>query len=78
MRNVNIGGASVVYTAGEFRGPRHSRPPFAATLPDNNVTGQVSTIDNSATYYAFLSCACSASSSSNLINIQQLDVYGEN
>ena len=78
MRNVNIGGASVVYTAGEFRSPTAFGSPFGGTLPASNVTGQVSTIDNSATYYAFLSCACSASSSSNLINIQQLDVYGEN
>lgn len=78
MRNVNIGGASVVYTAGEFRGPKAFASPFAATMPDNNVSGQVSTVDNSVQYYAFLSCACSASSASNLINIQQLDVYGEN
>jgi hypothetical protein len=78
MRNVNIGGASVVYTAGLFSSPKGFASPFAATMPDNNVTGQVSTVDNSATYYAFLSCACSASSASNLINIQQLDVYGEN
>jgi hypothetical protein len=78
MRNVNIGGASVVYTAGEIRSPKGFGTPFSAPMPDNNVSGQVSTVDNSVTYYAFLSAACSASSASNLINIQQLDVYGEN
>lgn len=78
MRNVNIGGASVVYTAGEFRSPKGFASPFAATMPDNNVTAVVSTVDNSVTYYAFLSCACGTSNAANLINIQQLDVYGEN
>lgn len=78
MRNINIGGTSVVYTAGDFRSPKGFASPFAATMPDNNVTGQVSTLDNSATYYAFLSAACGTSNALNLVNIQQLDVYGEN
>jgi hypothetical protein len=53
---------------------------FSATgaIPANNVSPLLSTIDVSATYYLFLSCACSASNALNLINTQMFKVYGEN
>ncbi|PZR71716.1 MAG: hypothetical protein DLM66_00135 [Candidatus Dormiibacter spiritus] len=78
MRNVNIGAASVVATMGEVRSPLGLASPFAGTIPANNVAPTVSTLDNSVTYYLFLSAACGTSNALNLINTQMVKVYGEN
>jgi hypothetical protein len=53
---------------------------FSATgsIPANNVSPNLSTVDLSAQYYLWLSAACSASSSSNLINCQMFQFRGEN
>jgi hypothetical protein len=78
MRNVNIGGASVVSVMGEVRSSLGLASPFSGTIPANGVSPQLTTLDNSVTYYLFISAACNTSSALNLVNIQQLKVYGEN
>lgn len=52
--------------------------PNCGSIPANNVSPLLSTVDLSAQYYLWLSCACSASSASNLINTQMFKLYGEN
>lgn len=78
MRTLGIGGASTVATMGEVRAPLFLASPFAGTIPANNVAPTVATIDNSVTYYLFLSCTCGTSNALNLINLQILKVFGEN
>ena len=51
--------------------------PAAGSLPPTN-TALTATVDSTIPYYLFISCACSASNSLNLINTQMLKVYGEN
>jgi hypothetical protein len=55
-------------------------PAFTAegSIPANNVTPVLSTIDVGQPYSLFLSAACSASSATNLINLQCAKLYGEN
>lgn len=70
------GAASTVKTMGTVSAnPAFTAPGF---IPAANVSPAVATVDNSTTYYLFLSAACSASSASNLINLQYLKLYGEN
>ena len=78
LRTLAIGGASTVVTMGEVRSPLGLASPFAGTIPANNTTPAVATLDNSQTYYLFLSAACGTSNAANLINTQLLKVYGEN
>ena len=54
--------------------------PTAGSIPANNVSPVVSTLDVSGTaqYWLFLSAACGTSNSANLINTQTLKVYLEN
>lgn len=78
MRNVNLGGASVVATMGEVRSPLGLASPFGGTIPANNTAVTVSTVDNSVTYYLFLSAACGTSNALNLINTQMIKVWGDN
>lgn len=78
MQNVNVGAASVVACMGEVRSPLGLASPFAGTIPANNTAVTVSTVDNSVTYYLFLSAACGTSNALNLINTQMIKVYGEN
>lgn len=78
MRTLSVGGASTVVTMGEIRSPLGLATPFAGTIPANNTAVSVATVDNSTTYYLFLSCACGTSNAANLINLQQLKVFGEN
>lgn len=78
LRTLSIGGGSTVVTTGEIRGPLALATPFAGTIPANNTSPAVATVDNSATYYLFLSAACGTSNAANLINLQSLKVYGEN
>ena len=78
LRTLSIGAASTVATIGEVRGPLALASPFAGTIPTNNTAFTVATLDNSLTYYLFLSAACGTSSASNLIQLEMLKVYGEN
>jgi hypothetical protein len=78
LRTLGIGAASTVVHMGDVRGATALASPFIATIPAANGTFSVATVDNSTQYYLFISAACSASSASNLINMQQLIVYGEN
>lgn len=78
LRALSIGGASTVVTMGEIRSPLGLATPFAGTIPANNTAPTVATLDNSVTYYLFLSAACGTSNAANLINLQMLKVYGEN
>jgi hypothetical protein len=48
------------------------------SIPANNVSPNLSTLDLSAQYYLWLSVACSASSASNIANCQMFKLYGEN
>lgn len=78
MRTLSIGGASTVVAMGLVSSPLGLASPFAGTIPANNTSPAVATIDNSTTYYLFISAACGTSNAANLINMQMLRVYGEN
>jgi hypothetical protein len=78
LRTLATGAASTVVTTGEVRCPAGMASPFAATIPSLGTSPAVATVDNSQSYYLYLSAACSASNSLNLINTQLLKVYGEN
>jgi hypothetical protein len=78
LRTLATGAASTVVTTGEVRAPAALATPFAATIPSLATSPAVATVDNSQSYYLYLSLACSASNSLNLANTQLLKVYGEN
>jgi hypothetical protein len=78
LRTLGIGAASTVVTTGEVRGPLALASPFAGTIPANNVSPAVSTVDNSQTYFLFISVACGTNNALNLIQMEQLKVYGDN
>ena len=78
LRTLSIGGASTVATMGLWSSPLGFATPFAATLPANNTAVTLTTVDNSATYYLFLSATAGASQSDNLIQTELLKLYGEN
>lgn len=78
MRTLSIGGASTGAFMGEVRGPLALASPFAGTIPANNTAFTSTTIDNSVTYYLFLSAACGTNNAANLIQLEMLKVYGEN
>lgn len=78
LRTLSIGGASTGALIGEIRSPLGLASPFAGTIPANNTAFTSTTIDNSTTYYLFLSVACGTSNASNLIQLEMLKVYGEN
>ncbi len=71
-------GTATVVGMGTVTAPAALASPFIATIPSLAVSPAVTTWDVNATYYLFLSAACSASNSLNLINTQYLKVYGEN
>lgn len=48
------------------------------SIPGANVAYTAATFDTSVTAYLFLSAACGTSNASNLIQLEQLKVYGEN
>ena len=52
--------------------------PNSGSIPANNVSPLLTTLDLSAQYYLWLSAACSVSNAANLINTQMLKLYGEN
>lgn len=78
LKTLSIGGASTIQTMGEIRGPLALASPFAATIPTNNTAITLTTLDNSTTYFLFLSVACGTSNAANLIQLTQLKVSGEN
>ena len=78
LRTLSIGGASTAAFMGEVRGPLALASPFAGTIPANNTAFTVTTVDNSVSYYLFLSVACGTSNAANLIQLEMLKVYGEN
>jgi hypothetical protein len=78
VRTIGIGATTTLVTSGEIRSPLGLATPFAGTIPASGVSPAVATFDNSVPYYLFLSAACSASNSLNLINLQQLKVYVDN
>ncbi len=78
MRTMGIGAASTILVMGEFSAPGALASPFSGTIPAANTAFTAATYDNSVTNYLFLSAACSASSGSNLIQVESIAVYGEN
>jgi len=75
---LGIAGASSVKTMGILEGPSSLASPFGFTIPADNTTPIISTLDNSLTYYMFLSVACGTSNALNLIQLEMLKLYGEN
>lgn len=78
LRTLSIAAASTVAFMGRVSGPSSLASPFAFTMPADNTAFTVATLDNSLTYYLFLSAACGASNALNLIQLEMLKVYGEN
>ena len=78
LRTLSTGGASTGALMGEVRSPLGLASPFAATIPANNTAFTSTTLDNSQTYYLYLSAACGTSNAANLIELDLLKVYGEN
>jgi len=72
------GAASTVKTMGEVRGPLALATPFGVTIPANNTSPTIATIDITQQYFLWLSAACGTSVSTNLIQLESLKVYGEN
>jgi hypothetical protein len=77
VRTIAAAGSATtgVVTMGNIDGPGF---PTEGSIPANNVSPLLSTVDVGATYSLFVSAACSASSASNLINLQCVKLYGEN
>jgi hypothetical protein len=77
LRTIAAAGSATtsVVTMGNIDGPGF---PTEGSIPAANVSPVLSTVDVGATYSLFISAACSASSGSNLINLQCLKLYGEN
>lgn len=78
LRTLSIAGASTIALLGEVRSPLGLASPFAGTIPANNTGFTLATLDNSVTYYLFLSATCGTSNAANLIQLEMLKVYGEN
>jgi hypothetical protein len=78
MRTLATGALSTLAMSGEWRGPSSLASPFAYTLPADNTAFTVTTFDHSVTSYLFLSAACGTSNVANLIQLEQMKVYGEN
>jgi hypothetical protein len=78
LRTLSIGAASTIGMLGEVRSPLGLATPFAGTIPTNNTAFTSATLDDSLTYYLFLSAACGTSNAANLIQVEHMKVYGEN
>lgn len=77
MKTLALGGASTVSTFGYL--PSLPALPLGGTIPAGNVTSNViTTLDNTTTYFMFISVACGTSNAANLIQMEELAVYGEN
>ena len=77
VRSIAAAGSATtgVVTMGNIDGPGF---PTEGSIPAANVSPLLSTVDVGATYSLFISAACSASNSLNLINLQCVKLYGEN
>jgi hypothetical protein len=77
VRSIAAAGSATtgVVTMGNIDGPGF---PTEGSIPAANVSPLLSTVDVGATYSLFVSAACSASNSLNLINLQCVKLYGEN
>jgi hypothetical protein len=77
VRTIAAAGSATtaVVTMGNIDGPGF---PTEGSIPAAGSSPLVSTIDVGATYSLFISAACSASNSLNLINLQCVKLYGEN
>lgn len=75
MRTPAIGGAATVITMGTVSS--QTGFPAQGTFPAAGASPALSTFDIGQQYYLFISAACSASSASNLINLQALKLYWE-
>lgn len=78
MRSLGTGAASTLAITGEVRSALGLASPFMGTIPGNNTAFTVTTFDNSVTNYLFLSAACGTSNAANLIQLEQMKLYGEN
>jgi len=78
LQTLSIGAASTIAAAGEVRSPLGLASPFSGTIPANNTALTTATLDNSVTYYLFLSLACGTANAANLAQLEMLKVYGEN
>lgn len=77
MRSMGTGAGSTIACMGTIT----AQTAFSVTgavIPAANTAFTAATYDNSVTNYLFLSAACSASSASNLIQLEMIKVYGEN
>lgn len=77
LRTIAAAGSATtsVVTIGNIDGPGF---PAEGSIPAAGSSPVLSTVDVGATYSLFISAACSASNSLNLINLQCLKLYGEN
>lgn len=78
FKTIATGAASAVTFMGQVTGPLALASPFAGTIPANNTTPTISTVDNSQSYYLYISAACGTNNGANLIQTEMLKVYGEN
>jgi hypothetical protein len=78
LRTLSTAAASTLAAMGLVAGPSALASPFEATIPADNTAFTVATLDNSLTYYLYLSAACGTSNALNLIQLEMLKVYGEN
>jgi hypothetical protein len=78
IRTVGLGATSTVVSMGQVTSPAGLASPFAGSIPAAGVSPANATVDNSQSYYLYLSCACGTSNSLNLVNLQSLKVFGEN
>jgi hypothetical protein len=78
LKTLGVGTASTARTMGEVRRPLALASPFAGTIPANNTTMEATTVDNSVQYCLFISAACGTNNALNLIQMEQLKVYGDN
>jgi hypothetical protein len=80
MQNVNEGATSIIGVMGEVRSPAGIATTVggAATIPGDNTTTLIATVDRWQTYDVYLSASCSIAGASNLMHLSQGKFYGEN
>lgn len=77
-RTLGVGAGTTLAAMGMVESPLGLASPGAGTIPANNTGFTVTTVDNSTTYYLFLSAACGTSNAANLIQLEMIKVFGEN
>lgn len=78
FRTLGAPAGSTLAVMGEVRSPLGLATPFSGTIPTSNTGFTTAAFDNTVTNYLFLSAACGASNSLNLIQLEMMKVYGEN